>query len=351
MWERAKGRIYQGEWPIGVGLIIASLATVSALRAHGEAAISQAPTITESRGAKSSSDPSWEKRSILNDAFAASKTPAGNSGSPPAISPQLASLIPQVQSAALRKVMGLEGSGTYHERSENLNQLNRPLSLSDQQWLYGFLATSVSIPGMSDATAHGLKDGIMVFLTEDLQTDPQTVEILRQMYLDTSQDATIRTYVVQYMAYILPQLKDETQRSSIQKFLETISQDPTQVGSSAALLGLERASDWESSTVKSADVGQLALKTALDVNVPQLKRMQPLQLCGQMGIEQAAPVARDLAINGTHAMVRMAALATLGELGQETDISLLTKAASDPDDRIRSAAASALIVLKSRLKQ
>jgi hypothetical protein len=269
----------------------------------------------------------------------------------PEADPQWQAVAAQIQSPILKEIFGLQGDGSLRSRQKAVAQLRKtPLSQSDQNWLYAFLASTSSINGVSRAGQYALKDSIMGLLLTEEGYLPQTAEVLGQIYSDPKQDPTIRDYAIQYLSNTVPQLDDPSQKLGVEKMLETIASDPTSVAQCPAILGLERLTCGANSEVDSTQVAQIALQTASDNSVPAQQRIGPLQVCGQMGVKEAAPVARELAVNGTQAMVRMAALATISQVGDESDLGLLTQASSDPDTRVSTAAAIALQRLRTRLQ-
>ena len=349
MSERAKTLQARLIWMEGTAFYLLIIACTAFSLAHSESPSPEISTIVQSPTVKEIVDDSWRDRNSINAAY--SNATSSDRESDQQTPVQFRTLTSGIQSKPLRVVLGLENDASYSGRVKGLYLLKSPLSSTDLQWLYGFLASSAKISGLGDSAEHALKDGIIVFLINDAQALPQTIEILRQIYLDQNQDPTIRSYAVQYLASSMSHLADGSQKQAIQQLLVNLANNPVEIASGTALLGLEQSSMFLTSGVKENQITQIALKVACDPRVPDVDRMHPLQVCGQMGIEQAAPVARDLAVNGTHAMVRMSALATLGELGQATDIPLLTQASNDPDIRIRTAASAALATLQARLKK
>ena len=69
-----------------------------------------------------------------------------------------------------------------------------------------------------------------------------------------------------------------------------------------------------------------------------------------MGKVEALPAARIVSQTGETTMLRMAAIATLGDLGEEQDIDLVETMAASDEKRIATVAESALLRLKKRLE-
>ncbi len=72
-------------------------------------------------------------------------------------------------------------------------------------------------------------------------------------------------------------------------------------------------------------------------------------MAAELGNQEMLSMARDIIISREPVQFRMAAMATLGILGDASDLSLLEKHTASPDMRLRTASRSAIKKINSRL--
>jgi HEAT repeat protein len=85
-----------------------------------------------------------------------------------------------------------------------------------------------------------------------------------------------------------------------------------------------------------------------DERCGELSRITALQLCGRMGIQQAAPLLLQLAQNAKSVPLQIAAIAALGDVGNDEAQNYLRQLASQPETRLGPALETALKKLNQR---
>ena len=108
---------------------------------------------------------------------------------------------------------------------------------------------------------------------------------------------------------------------------------------------LSKANDEE---VNPEKIGKQALKVADDDTFSLASRITALQVSAMLGERGALPVARRIASSKDEIMMRVSALATLGILGDYSDIILLEQYEKGSEYRLRRAARSALDKIHKR---
>jgi HEAT repeat protein len=146
------------------------------------------------------------------------------------------------------------------------------------------------------------------------------------------------------MAAFYPHAKEQAEVR--QALLDALRETQTSIAGTG-LLALHRLAGAESAIDKPA-VQRAALQLAQDEQCGELARITAVQVCGRMGVKEVAPLALQLAQTAASVPLRIAAVATLGDVGGAAARGYLEELARGEDERLRVAAASALQRLNGR---
>ncbi len=161
-------------------------------------------------------------------------------------------------------------------------------------------------------------------------------------------DADWRDYCVQVLPDCHNRLPpDNPLRTEIVAVLRDILDESANAVAGTALLGLDRLG--EADNALAAESAIAAVRLASNDAAHPSARVTALRVAASHGAVDALPAARVLAQVGETPLLRLAAIATLGDLGDASDRELLLSLSISSDKRSRSATASAVERLDHRL--
>jgi hypothetical protein len=247
--------------------------------------------------------------------------------------------------------------------------LSRDLSESEQsdlvRWVLG-----AKPEGYSDSLWLFVLNEVMNKLGEQRHPSAQWGDKLLAITRDQSRDAGQRDYAVQHLGeWIEPQSgqapceKDAIKREAIVSAMLDAAQDANGDVAGTALMDLnnllevrDRAEQQRQPLaqyaldLKAEQLRPIALKQALAADVSNTARTTALQVCARRGFAEALPAARCVAVDAKQPfMLRLAAIAALGSLGETTDESLLKNIVAEGDQGLIKAAEPALKRLEGRV--
>lgn len=317
---------------------------------------------------------------------------------PPAMSPEAVRMQPQGRSGVLRKrftfepqpkngrphdqgwqdgvrsmqvaddVLAVVGLGTNRmdvaSRRAAMRKLTRTLPEGDAQALRLFLRSTLDGQAnpIDGDDFFALKNDVLDILVRQ-EAYPRGLAVdLAEMALDKSQDTVWRDYCVQYLADCHARLTSgqeqtgnpstvptpQTEREAILTAFETALQERDSTLAGTALIGLEqvsRSDDMVDRTVLSG----IASDIALDDAASEASRITSLRVAALMGSGSVIQAARMLSQVGETETLRLAAVATLGDVGTAEDLELMQALSVTAETRMRPVLAGALKRLKERL--
>jgi hypothetical protein len=184
------------------------------------------------------------------------------------------------------------------------------------------------------------------------------------MYRDTGHAEVWRIYCVQYFGEYYQRkwpVRDEpvaagpvaeedpkSERCQMERAYRNALAEKNSQMAGTALLSLEELSR-KYARFDRTRVEEDALALATDDACHETSRISALLVCGKMGCKNALPTARMLAQTGQSVVLRAAAIATVGDLGDQADLELIESLRNASDARLRGAAESALARLRKRV--
>ncbi len=239
-------------------------------------------------------------------------------------------------------------------RVEAIRALAKPLSEDDVQALLWFLDEKFSQQEEYDLlTFNALKNDVLGFLLERPPPPDGIGQSLVRMFRDQKHDAVWQDYCVQYFAvfYQARRRAGATAADRELRAIETAYWDAVAASNSTtagtALIGLRQlASEFPEMDGRRVAVESLALAT--NPSAEEGARVTAMQICAEQGETKILPLARALAADGASVMLRLSAVGALGRLGTSEDATLLKSLAAAGEQRIRTAAATALKRMEHR---
>ena len=208
----------------------------------------------------------------------------------------------------------------FWQRLDSVQALSKNVGLPELDQLDAFLRAEGGWGGMRPHQIWALKDELMNALQDQAAPSPEFERVLLDILQNERQDAVMRDYAVQHIRAWYPQSTSKPQ------LLATLWAAAR--GGDGSLPGTAFLSLWGiwqqfPADVNRKELGRGALAVAIDPEADIDARISCLQLCGKLGVVEALPFAVEVAEAGKPAMLRMAAIATVGDLGNRSHAPML----------------------------
>ncbi|MFC1497396.1 hypothetical protein ACFLS1_02840 [Verrucomicrobiota bacterium] len=261
-------------------------------------------------------------------------------------------------SGAVRDIVGLGKKNDYQSRIKAMRKLGRDLSSDDIKALMLFLdSRSQNQDNIRMLAFNGVKNDVLTVLLAQDELPEGFGSKLVEMYNDNEHDDVWRDYCVQYFAEYyqakwavgeVPEDDKEHGEINSAYWQAVTEKDKTIAGT--ALIGLESLSrDYKG--FDREKIKQAAVDLANDPDCLEASKITALRMCGMLNNADALPSARIVAQTGETTMLRMAAIATVGDLGDEEDIEFLNSMVGSSEKRISAIAKPALERVKARISE
>ena len=294
--------------------------TVGALAAIGLLAITAAITVTvfmSTRDPATSDDPGLTRPT----------GPVAEEGTPSV----------ETDDVAVALSLVLDEKGGYENRVDAIRRLGRKLGAGQVASLQGLLRNRNTPPTIRNDVLVALA-GQELNRPTDLGTD------LIAMWKDTSEDAVWRDYCLQHMAGVYD---TSDNRAEIEATLLEVARGGGRV-SGTAMLSLERLGKRHPQLAEQAKA--IARNAVLAEERDDEAAVTAIQIARAAGDSDILAEVRSIAADtGAMVRLRMSAVGTLGELGEEEDVALLTKLCQDEEGRVRRTAKHNLARLRQKL--
>lgn len=233
------------------------------------------------------------------------------------------------------------------ERIKRVRTLPANLAAPEVGALQGYLLASAHSGAVSRPNENWLRNEIMDKLAGQSTLPAGFPRVLPTIYQDPAQDIVMRDYAVQHITPVYPRASAEEKITLQQTLWSAVAETDSSIAGTALLALYDLAQDHRE--FDPGQLGEAALKLAGDDRCGDLSRITALQICGRMGIDQAAPLVLQLAQNAGSVPLRISAIAALGEVGDEAARNYLRQLASQSEPRLRPALETALKKMNDRL--
>jgi hypothetical protein len=236
-------------------------------------------------------------------------------------------------SPAVRPIVGPDAAESFNDRIAAARSLGTHLTGDDVEALYAFLLRRDS--------ESLLKNEILNQLRNQEVPPAGLTDTLIAVFRDRAQEHAMRHYALQHLAASYEDATEADKELIWRLFRSALSETDSGIAGTA-LLALWRVHDWQSEGERRR-LGEAALRIAVDAQSHELTRITAIQLCGQLGLREAVPAAAELAQSAESVPLRIAAIATLGDVGGVGVKAVLEGIAEqETDARVRRAARCAV---------
>jgi len=239
-------------------------------------------------------------------------------------------------------------------RNDAIRALVKPLSEDDVQALLLFLDEKFSQQEEYDLlTFNALKNDVLGVLLGRAPPPEGIGQSLARMFRDPNHDDVWRDYCVQHFA-VYYQARRRAGATATDRELQAVEaacweavavSNSTTAGT--ALIGLRQLAG-EFPEMDGRRVAAASLALATNLSTEEGARVTAMQICAELGETKILPLARALAADGASVMLRLSAVGALGRLGTSEDATLLKSLTATGEQRIRTAAATALKRMEHR---
>jgi hypothetical protein len=194
-----------------------------------------------------------------------------------------------------------------------------------------------------------LKNDLISALMEQKSPPAQLGDTLIQIYEDQGQDAVMRDYAIQHLAVWLGRgVIGDTGGERVRAVLWQAAREDDAIAGTA-LLGIHRLAAIEAG-FERREIKERAVTMAGSARCSLAARITALQVCAEENAVEALPMIRTLTQAKLPMALRISAVAALGQLGGEQDITLLTQMKADHDAALQTAVTAALRRLRQEIR-
>ncbi len=251
----------------------------------------------------------------------------------------------------------------YNHRLNVVRGLSKDISEDDLNTLGKYLRTPIQVRPDLLESEYWLRNDIMDKLVEQNLLTPETAQLMIGISKDPQQFATMRDYAIQHLQPLYKKL-DTNSQTLIRSVLWQATDETTNSIAGTAMFALlkimgktvnsvvkddTKTSPNTITAIERTRLEQTALRIALDSTSGQLARTAAISVCGRLKVKESLPLAVELAQSSTIYPMRLAAIATLGEIGGIDVLGTLRYIADGPDQRLKLSALSAIYKVQARL--
>ena len=212
--------------------------------------------------------------------------------------------------------------------------------------LLRFISSSPKELSMTRGHFNSVGDKVINALQRQNTIPPALVDSLITMFNDKTGDFTWRDYCVQHLGQLYSSGASEGKREQVRTVWEAALKPESRMAGTV-VLALRRNMGQEG--ISKAYVSQQAAKVAMDDQQPDASRLTAIQVAASLGNRDMLPLAHDIVQSRHTVPFRMSAMASIGMLGDASDLELLSRYTSSSDMRLRTASRAAVEKIEARL--
>ena len=259
--------------------------------------------------------------------------------------PALPALATASVPASVYPILVPTASSSFAERVAQIHAL-KDLTAQELQALYGYLLSPSSAASERRQEENWLRNDLMDKLTSQAALPKDLVQVLVAVYQDSVQDVVMRDYAVQHMRPAYAQAPPEERTVLQQALWNAVAETDGSIAGTALLALHDLARDFKE--IDPDTLGEAALSLAGDGRCGELSRITAVQVCGRLGLKQAAPLLTQLVQDAPTVSLQIASIAALGDVGDPAARTYLQQLAGQAEPRLRPALQTALNKLNKR---
>jgi hypothetical protein len=241
----------------------------------------------------------------------------------------------------VRAIVNLDGTVTHAARYKALQALGVNASAEEIEALYEFLASALPTDQSGKDWERGFRNDVLTKLREQENSPAGLTDQLLAIHQDRQQDIVMRDYALQHLSFWYEEKAGPDEQQQIQNLLWTALKETDSSIAGSTLLALHRLGLSHSEFAQS-DIAEAALRLATDERCGELARITALQICAQLGVKDALPLALQFAESAKSIPLKVSAIAAIGQLGGAEVTAYLENLAAGKDTRLAVAARAAL---------
>ena len=253
----------------------------------------------------------------------------------------------------IRLISGMEKEQNYLVRLRAIHDLGTELSPKEIKALLNFTAMHLNDqkkPGLSNLEFNGLKNELFIVLMSQREKSSLGGSLIT-MLNDRAMDITWRDYCVQFMGqWYFMEPDQNIRRQMLLTMQEALNDNQTSIaGTSLTSL----YSIYLKSKVGGEILSEKAVSLLQNPHTHNLTKISALDIATRFKRTEALDEARKLLQNASlmDKTVLMVAIATIGSLGDVSDLPVLNEMGKSYDSRMRIPVARAIALIKHREKR
>lgn len=253
----------------------------------------------------------------------------------------LLALDPRVES-----VVSAEKGLSYGERFEAIHRLGDNVHPASVEVLLDFLQKPLAQSALKEDQLGSLKNDVTDKLLAQKRLPERLPAILIAGIDDEVQGRVWNEYCIQKLPELSLRVENAKERAAVIDKLWHEARNTHYIHSGTALLGLERLHAKRPDWVARDEVVARGVAILKDEHYSVPNKMSALQVLARLEHEAVDELARSILNGESEIMLKVSALATLGMVGNDSDLELIGSYAKSPEYRLRTAARAALDKLK-----
>lgn len=212
-----------------------------------------------------------------------------------------------------------QASKTYNERIQFLKRQGHSLSREERNGLYEFLNSDEN----DKLTLH-VKDEIMCLLESQKKRPSEFIDKLIEISQDNNLDSDLRGYALQHLRYAYEKAGKDPEKEKIRNAFYEALKDRESIVCGTSMLALAALSE-EDKSFDNKRIEEAALELVSDPSLHVPSKVSVVRICGNLNLKSSLPTIRSLAKSTENKMIKLAALASLGDIGGMEDFAFLSQ--------------------------